>query len=398
MERFFQNDTALRVLALVLACIIWLTVGVQGNAGAGGPAPTTIAEHFPFAVQVEVAPDMVASAVEPGRADVVVRVNSTGLTALPGEMAAVQVVANATGLGPGRHTVPLTVQNMPNASFAVQPKQVSVVLERKVTVAQPVHVVVTGEAAPGYMAASANVYPAVVRVSGAQSAVNRVAALRASLSVDRARRTITETVPVIAVDRDGLPVTGVEADPATVTVTVPVQPPQAQEALVPTVVGEPAAGFAVAGVSLQPDKVSLYGGAGPNGGIKIPVDVSGFRHDRTVVVQVPLPDGVVKADPRQVQAVVAIQPSAMRTLTGLPVSVRDAPPGRTVQVAQPVRATVVVSGPASAVHALRADDVVVFVDAFGLQPGLQAAPIDVQVPPWVKVVQLSASTARVRVR
>ncbi|MCL6594113.1 MAG: hypothetical protein K6T31_09070, partial [Alicyclobacillus sp.] len=294
MDRLLHNNVVLRVIALVLSCILWLAV----NTGSGGPDTSGYVKPFTYSVRVEVPSGMVATSVDVQTATVEVQTDAFHAAALAAQMMNVSVVADARGLGPGRHAVPLVALNMPAVAYTLQPAAVNVVLEPLSSAEKPVVVTLSGKPAGGYATGTPQPAAPEVTVSGPQSRVASVARVMAVVSVDGATQTVNSAASLRAVDNNGQPVSGVEVNPASLRVTVPVQAVGTSVHATVQITGRPAAGWAVAGVDISPQNLTATGTAAATlKSLDIPVDVSGWQSTRTVTVDVPRPSGVDQVVP-----------------------------------------------------------------------------------------------------
>lgn len=126
MDRFLYNNTVLRIIALVLACVIWLGVNAPANTNQ---SITAMDQPFPYVITVQTPPGLTVTSVSPQIANVIVTGTSTSLANLSSEMDRVQVVADVRELTTGVRTVRLKVLHMPPVAHIVQPETVSVVLK-----------------------------------------------------------------------------------------------------------------------------------------------------------------------------------------------------------------------------------------------------------------------------
>jgi len=399
MDKYLQNNTILRILALVLACILWLNVNAPNGSGST-PVASGIAQKFPFPVHVQVSSDMVVSSVDSPTVLVNVKGTAFNITSLPAEMLNVQVIANARGLRAGKHVLPLAVLNMPSVSSTIEPATVTVTLAPRIVVNKPIKMSVQGQPATGYVAASPIVDLANVQISGAKADVAQVAYVVAAISVEGATNSITQMVTLTAVNDQQQPVAGVEVNPSTVDVTVPVQTSKLAATLVPQITGTPATGFAVAGVTLNPSAVIVYQAAktSPPTSVNVPIDVSGFHSSQTVRIEIPLSGAMERIEPSTITATVDIEPSQTRTFTNAPITIQNAPTGTQVTLSGTTTVDLRVTGPASIVQSMSNNELKVYIDASQLKSGDTSAPLKVSLPDWVQVSQLSASAVPVQVQ
>jgi YbbR domain-containing protein len=181
--------------------------------------------------------------------------------------------------------------------LAIQPPSVTVILDQKVT--KPVQVTVVQSTPPeGIQVGQTVVTPSTVDVSGPSSAVNRVVEARVTVTIDASALNVDRDVSPEAVDDSGATVAGVELEPATVNVKIPVYK-NLQNKTVPVnpiVTGTPAAGFRVDRVMVNPLVVTVEGDQSQLVGLlaadTAPVSVSGATSDVTSTVAYALPTGM----------------------------------------------------------------------------------------------------------
>ncbi len=142
--------------------------------------------------------------------------------------------------------------------------------------------------------------------------------------------------------------------------------------VVPNITGRPAAGFVTAGrIIAQPESVTVRGPRQLVGSFDFlrtePLDIAGLEGatQQRVALRVP---ARCEATPSEVSVRIVIDKVVSRTFPQLPVKVlRSAVV--TLRRLAPQTGSVVVSGPATLVESLRADDLRLSIDAMGLPPG-----------------------------
>ena len=132
--------------------------------------------------------------------------------------------------------------------------------------------------------------PTEVSVTGASTAVSRVVAARVVATLDPEGIDFDRDVEARPVDDSGQIVAGVELDPRTVHVTIPLFTNRQSRTLPvnPVVTGTPAQGFRIASVAADPLVVSVEGDADQLAALMsadtAPVSVSGATRDVSVQV------------------------------------------------------------------------------------------------------------------
>lgn len=398
MNRFLSSHGFLRILALVLAFILW--IGVNSPDSGAGTVQSNTYEHFPFSIQVMTGQNTVATAMNYQTATVSVNENTANLSTLPSQMADVRVVADASKLSPGVHAVPLTAMNLPSAlATTIQPDSITVTIAKKSSTTALVHLQVLGAPAIGYVQGTPMTNVQYVTVSGSFGAVNKVTSVVGLVSVQNAETTISHTVTLNAIDSFGRMVSGVTITPAAVTATVPVSLPNRTVQVTPQITGQPAQGYEVAGVSVNPSSLKAMSPSGSDvlPSVNIPVNVSGLRKTTTLHIAVPREPGSLKFAPDSVVVTVQIEKSLSKVFTNVPIQIRNAPSGRTVVLTGDSTVDVTVSGPESIISALTLNDVLVYIDAEQLDATDSTAPLVIQLPSWVKLSHMSLEQVPVSV-
>jgi YbbR domain-containing protein len=173
--------------------------------------------------------------------------------------------------------------------------------------------------------------------------------------------------------------------------------------VVPVVEGEPAPGFVASAASVEPASVEV---TGPESAIKgltqamtEPVSVSGQRGLVRAEVVVDVRNASLRlTTPVRATVTVPIQPRPIdRVIASVPLQVRNAGRGVSVQVV-PTVVAITVQGSPDVVEALRPDTIAAFVDLAGLGPGRYNRPVEVDPARDVAVVRTEPAMVQVRVK
>lgn len=305
MERLLAREAVVRVLAVLVAVLLWLYVASQ--------TVPLVTETVTVPVQaLQVPAGLAVAAIEPEQVTVVVRGPAGALN--QSRANGVQATINLKEADPGR-TVRLVNAFTPPGVEVVQivPPQVTVVIDRLAGHTVEVDLDVSGDPAAGLRAGTPQVRPDRVTVRGGARVVSTVRRVVAGLDIDGATRTVRQVLPVYAVDASGQPVLGVTLIPDRVEVEVPITRlhPASLLPVRPVVVGQPAPGAQVVAVRVTPDLAVVRAAEdvlARAGGIDTErVDIEGA--DRTVEADVTLqvPPGVELVGPERVRVTVVIR-------------------------------------------------------------------------------------------
>jgi YbbR domain-containing protein len=283
----------------------------------------------------------------------------------------------------------------------VRPRSIQVVLDQSASKTVKVSVV-QGTPPPGLEVGETTVEPAVVTVSGPSGAVNRVAAVRVNAPIDGSGLDVDRDFRPEPLDAAGSVVTGVDLEPATVHVTIPVYTNKETRTIPvnPIVTGTPGAGFRIAAVTVVPTVVTLQGDGEQLSKLvsadTAPVSVSGATRDITADVALALPSGVTAIGSGTARVKVTIEPvTETRTfvagvrLVGMQPGFDYAASDSSVQLT--------LFGSTADLDTLASAPIVVAVSVADLAPGAHKVPIVPSLPSGVTVAAITPPTVTVTV-
>jgi YbbR domain-containing protein len=405
MIRWLLENVGLMLLALIIAAVVWIAAEWDRDPIQEGlydqpipvrvenrPPGTFLAEGWQQDVQVRMrAPRSVWDQLAVGDFDAVLNLSP-----------------NLTPLEPGSYWVPVDVSIDQELAqlLEVEPKLIKVELEAIGERTVPVDIQVRGEPELGYQADEPVVLSDTVKVSGPVSLVDQVVHATSSVSLRGARGTVEESVTLAPVDAEGRRINGVTLSPEQAQVSVPVKPlPNVKEMSVTwTQVGQPAEGYHITNVGIDPPVVRVRGPVFvlrelPGFLTTEPISIEGRTEDVVERLLLELPPGVSMFDPPEpaVQVTIEIDPffdsvTVTRTLTFQGLSA-----GLTA-VASPNDVEVILSGPRPRLSSLLPEDVRVILDLSGLRLGdeEQLEPL-VVAPEGIRVESIIPSVIQVRI-
>jgi YbbR domain-containing protein len=188
------------------------------------------------------------------------------------------------------------------------------------------------------------------------------------------------------------------------TISLRFEPMQSRKVpVVPLIEGEPAPGYVVGKVSVDPATAEV---AGPESALQRlkeadtePVSVSGARATIREAVTIGVSDTSLRlTEPVNATVTVQIEPMPVdRLVAQVPVHIHNAGRGLSAQVV-PAAIVVAARGSKDAVDALRPDSIAAYVDLAGLGPGRYNLSVRVEPPPEVVVVRTAPATVQVRIK
>jgi len=375
VRRLFLGDLRLKSAAVALAFVLWV-IAARGAPGAD----TTIT--FDGRIPVE-RPDVPVGFVLGGPlGDVAVKLRGPEEAVHAVGQPQLRALLDISGLAPGptAQDAPVRVLVADERVHIVEvaPATVSVKFERRLERTLAVQARFANEAPRGFQAAPATFRPQQVSVSGPESAVATVAAVIAAVRFGDTPLDLAQDVRPVPVDASGQMVDGVEVDPVSVHVTVPVQSTATTRALpiLAQLRGDVATGYWISRVSTAPLVVTVGGDRETIAVLDrvetAPVDVAGLSAGRSFGVPLALPNGVkVIGDAQVTVAVTVVALVGTRPFPLVAVQTAGLGPGLSAAIT-PGTVDVVVAGTVPVLSALGADSVSALVDLTGRGPGTYA--------------------------
>jgi len=347
------------ILAFILAIVVWVVAEQQQN-----PIVTILISGVPVKVQ-GLPPNLVYADQQPGLPSTVdVRVRGPqGIinTLTPSDFTA---SVDLSDTKPGSQDVPITVQsNVTSVKVTnVYPDAVVVQLVRKIEKKVPVVVNLIGSPPFGFIASTAIVTPTTVLVRGPESNVKKVVQAEIAVRLTDARKDVKVTDFVTLRDINGLVVSGLETEPATVSAMVPIEQRQGfdEKTILPKIKGQPAANYRISDITVTPATITLFGDPGtlkemPPFVETVPVDISGATADIEERVPIVLPESVAAVGAQAVVVNVRIEAiEGSLTMTLRPV-VQGLNPDFAVGAISPETIDVILQGPLPKLQSLTAD-------------------------------------------
>jgi len=283
-----------------------------------------------------------------------------------------------------------------------QPQQVTVALDpiipRQVSVRADLGVIPSG-LQPGTPVLSFS----TVDVLGAASIVRRVAYADAPVRIDSSGLDVNQDVDLVARDASNAVVSNVQFNPRTVHVAIQVGSQLRTQSVPVNVVlsGNPAAGYFVSAIDVNPASVSVQGQADALALLKglantEPISIGGATADVSTSIGLDLPTGVTSLTQSKVSVVVHVDSQGVTRSVSVGLVPTGARPDR-IYTLSTTSVTVVLGGSMAALSAFDTSGLVGHVAVAGLDVGTYSAVISVTVPPGITVQAISPAQVNVTV-
>jgi YbbR domain-containing protein len=275
----------------------------------------------------------------------------------------------------GRKLVDVEVESIDPRVQVVdfQPRQIVVELDTVISRTVPARAVM-GPVPSGLDVGDPVVEDEAVTVTGAASAVERVAEAQARISIPVSGIDINRLVDLLPVDLAGEPVLEVDVEPASTRVRLPIFSDRQTKTLPirPVVAGSPAAGFEVASVAVDPLVIAVEGDPDDLAALEVAdtaaVTVTGATSNVVAETTLELPDGVQALGEATITVTVTLRPvTASRTFDAGLLLVGALADRQYVLSTD--RVLVTIGGSVADLDRLSGSDLVLTLDVTGLEAG-----------------------------
>ena len=378
--RWIASNIRTLLLAFILGVSVWVSAVTAAD-------PDEV--RAPIAVPLEIVGQDTALVITneiPSVVEVTLRAPRSVWEQLTAQENPVRAILDLSNFSAGEHTreVQIQVSVRPTQIVLANPASVTVKLERLATQTLPIDLSLSGQPAVGYQAGDANIEPVQVILSGPESLVEQAARARILVSLDGARESIDQAIPVLVLDAQNASLEGITVQPESIHVTIPVsQQGGFRDVAVKVVVsGQVAAGYRLENISVFPPVITVFASdpelvnALPGVVETQPLDLQDAKENISTRLALILPENITIVGPQTVEVQVGISPiQTSLTLLNQIINIIGLPDGLTAQVS-PQTVDVIISGPLPVLDALTPQDIIVTVDVAGLEAGTyQLTPI-----------------------
>ncbi|MBS4023157.1 MAG: hypothetical protein KGZ79_12180 [Dethiobacter sp.] len=292
IDRLLKSNNIVKIIAFFLALTLWIYV-------AGDNLRTNVQDVSRTITNVPLAYRNLNDRLElmeiPATIDIVLRGAADRVyDILPHE---IEVYVNLQGLDEGRHRL------TPNAALprgirmeSFHPQQVTVEVEEVIMQQRKVSVILTGKQVDGWVVGEPVAIPDQIFVRGPRSVLDSVVEVNAEVDISGAEDNVIQVVPVRAVDHLGREVGRAVVNQDMVQVQVPVFLPQKDVPVKVSLEGEPAEGYRVAAININPGEVTVTGRESYVQAVSVlttkTIDITGATESITREVELFSPEGV----------------------------------------------------------------------------------------------------------
>ncbi|EUJ32038.1 hypothetical protein MFLO_07622 [Listeria floridensis FSL S10-1187] len=308
MDRILNNKWSIRIVALVLAAILFTSVSTD-NKNSGGSFQTTsqndteVIQNIPVEVYYDKKNLYVSGLPE------TVTVTISGPRSIVQNTRAQQdfeVYADLRNASIGEQEVKLKIKNVSaRLKATISPEKVRVNVQEKVTKKFSVEAELANSAiADGYKAGTPTVSPGRVSITGAKDTISQIAYVKANVDESKKHKDDFETEAQVAAFDKNLNKLDVEISPQKVKVSVPVSKVGKSVPIKLRASGNPSDDITISSMTADQSEVVVVGDddvLDRINQITIQVPVSGITADTVREIKIPVPNGANSVQPTTIE-------------------------------------------------------------------------------------------------
>ena len=404
LNSFLKNLSSI-ILSLILATLVWIAAVREQNP----PREDNYDQNLPIEI-IPPATGLVTTDKLPETVRLqLLAPESSWSTLTPSKFKA---LLDLSQLPEGFNDVPIQVSvSDPQIKIIEQtPRDVSVNLQLEQTISLPVNIQIMDESPLGYVNRPPTADPPIVTISGPASLISQVDEAVSEIFIRDSKENVNRTSEVLIRNRDDQIINGLKIVPTKIQITLPIEQRFGYKdvSVSAMVEGQPAPGYWVSNISVDPPRLTIVGNPQVLGSIPgfietTPINVSQATMNIVQVVPLNLPNGVTVVLPENesqgangVRVTVEVAAIESGQTVQRPITQQGIDPNY-IWTASPERADVILSGPIPRLQTLKFDEVKVIVDLFGLEPGTHKVRSTVFLPDDLRLEAILPDTVEITI-
>ena len=366
--------------ALIFAVVVWIFAVTQAD-----PAET---RTYPRSLSMEIIgldPNLTIVNEVPQQVNVAIRAPSSIHTQLENDINLIDVILDLSGFESGVHTLAPQVNLgiSPAEVVRINPSSIFIKLDAIITENFPIELRMIGNPTIGFEVQQPELSAESVLISGPQSLIDTIEHVVAEINIADVSEDVQRMIELIPYDADDVPVSGVNLNPATIQVTVPVTQRGGFRTVVVKIVtsGQIAPGYRLTNIFALPPTVTIFS-ADPNlvdtipGFVETtPINLNMASENIEIRVALNLPEGINVVGSQNVTVQIGIDPiQSSISFTNVPIQIEGLGEDLQVEIS-PENVDIFLSGPLPLLDELDLTKILVLIDLSDRGPGTyQLAP------------------------
>lgn len=317
------NNWHAKLIALICAIVLWFYVGYEKNP------ITDVTIEIPISYQnlsgeyMQLEKTQNVWVTFNGREDKINLIRA-------GEVSA---TVDLAGAEIGSNELPITIDSEFSSYITnVQPANAKTYVDKWDDVTLEIEVEIIGEISEGYKQFTPSVSPSTVKITGPSTYLSNLSHAKVDVDVTGINSSLTKTLPIILVDKDGAMVNNSQlltnVQNADVYVPIDQETPSKTVSITPILSGVVAGGYKIDRVVTEPETVKISAPSEVLNKINtietMPIDINGITEDAIRDVELNLPTGVSFASEGKVKVFVSLVSDESTQTIAYPIEVRGA--------------------------------------------------------------------------
>jgi YbbR domain-containing protein len=396
MDKLMNNHWFIKIFSLLLAIMLYMSANIEKETKSGvitrntvGQEDTETMTNVPVVVYYD-EENLVVSGI-PKYVNVTLQGPASIVkpTALQRNF---EVYIDLTDLPLGTYTVPIKYKDISDKlKVNIHPSAAKVTIQEKVSknFSVGVDLINKNKVPEGYLIEKPLVEPNAVTITGAKQLIESISSVKARIDLDRATDTVTQESSVTVYDKRGN-VLNADVQPSVVEVTVPIKSPSKTVPLKINRTGSLRKGLSIVKIETIPNQVTIFGSKEKINSIEfidgITIHLDEITEDKTLEVNVPLPEGVKSVDPSKIKIVIDVQKEESKTLKDVPIHVVGLGDQYTVDFVDPQEGAMDVQlyGAPNVLSDITKDDIQLYIDVSDLGVGEHEVKMELNGPQNIK--------------
>lgn len=256
-RKLINKDLTIRILSVMLALLMWFYVITEQN-----PEMTkdiTVPIRLINTVFLEKSNMIISNDLNSYKLTLKIKGKKNALDKL--NETTVDAYADLEGHKlKGENFIKINIAGIPEGVdvIAKSTESLKVLLESKVSIQKGVQLNIMGNPAHGLAAMTPTMAPNDVVITGAESQVNMIKSVRVDVDIASVSAEVKKILPVRVLDDSGKDIQNITIEPGNVEVSIPIENTKRVKLEV-DLSGQPADGYILRDISIQPDEILITG-------------------------------------------------------------------------------------------------------------------------------------------
>ena len=296
MDKLFDSNWALRIIAIVLALALFFYVKSETDTDRTANTSPDVAVLYKVPLEVYYDDETLLVTGLPETVDVTIS-GSSPVIAQTKNTQDYKVFVDLNSLMIGEHHVPIQAEGFSEKlDVSIEPRSVSIVIEERVTKEFKVEPEMSKRLlAEGYVLTDMTASPSTVKVTGAKSVMESISYVKATVTGEQGLKASFEQEANVKVLNAELSRLDVAVEPEKVNVEVEIEEYSRELPITIKQTGQLKEGISIERIFAEPEKVKIYGKKGLIDELEelvVEFDVSDLEESGSHEVTVKLPEGV----------------------------------------------------------------------------------------------------------